>query len=137
MQQESPSPIRKRKDNDEKSSSEKNKTPKSSVTFLNAKPSLKKPDYQIEPSSWIRKEITTSMLECLLVSSIFSLLDHFSLLLFNYIDALSHCLFYDIMYRPYTSESYIFYILLPSIYNPSFIHIPEASLHKLESGSFQ
>ncbi|RCV33089.1 hypothetical protein SETIT_7G054700v2 [Setaria italica] len=71
MQQESPSPIRKRKDNDEKSSSEKNKRPKSSVTSLNAKPSLKKPDYQIEPSSWIRKEINnTYMLERFLPLSI-------------------------------------------------------------------
>ncbi|CAN6275495.1 unnamed protein product [Urochloa humidicola] len=62
MQQESSSPIRKRKGSDEKSSSEKNKRPKGSLTSLNTKRSLNKPDYQIGPSSWIRKEINTYML---------------------------------------------------------------------------
>ncbi|PVH35102.1 hypothetical protein PAHAL_7G106000 [Panicum hallii] len=70
MQQESLSPIRKRKNNDEKSSSKENKRPKSSVTYLNTKLPLKKPDYQIGPSSWIRKEINTYALECLLPLSI-------------------------------------------------------------------
>jgi hypothetical protein len=84
MQQESLSPIRKRKNNDEKSSSKENKRPKSSVTYLNTKLPLKKPDYQIGPSSWIRKEINTYALECLLVSSIFALLERpLSFLLFN------------------------------------------------------
>ncbi|RLM75615.1 hypothetical protein C2845_PM15G04540 [Panicum miliaceum] len=67
MQQESLSPIMKRKNHDEKSSSEENKRPKGSVTYLNTKLPLKKPDYQIGPSSWIRKEINTYALECLLV----------------------------------------------------------------------
>ncbi|RLM64720.1 putative B3 domain-containing protein [Panicum miliaceum] len=70
MQQESLSPIRKRKNNDEKSSSKENKRPKSSVTYLNTKLPLKKPDYQIGPSSWIRKEINTYALKCLLPLSI-------------------------------------------------------------------
>ncbi|CAO2045752.1 unnamed protein product [Urochloa humidicola] len=63
VQRESPSPIRKRKGNDEKSSSEKNKRPKGSLTSLNTNPSLNKPDYQIGPSSWTRKEISTYALE--------------------------------------------------------------------------
>jgi hypothetical protein len=46
-------------------------------------------------------------------------------LLFYYIDALSHCFFfYDVIHRPYTLESYIFLILLPSIYHPSFYPHP-------------
>jgi hypothetical protein len=69
-QQETPSPIRKRRSNDEKLSSEGNKRPKSSGTF----PSLKEP-YQIGTSSWIRKKINTYALERLLVSSDFGLLD--------------------------------------------------------------
>ncbi|KAF8688194.1 hypothetical protein HU200_042429 [Digitaria exilis] len=60
MQQESTPPIRKRKS---KSSSEENKRQKSSVTSLNRKLSQKKPDYQIGPSCWIRKEISTYALE--------------------------------------------------------------------------
>ena len=32
--------------------------------------------------------------------------------------------FYDVIHRPYTSESYIFLILLPSIYHPSFYPHP-------------
>jgi len=67
--QETP-PIRKRKSNDESSSIEENKRPKSSVTY----PSLKEP-YQIGTSSWIRKKINTYALERLLVSSDFGLLD--------------------------------------------------------------
>ncbi|CAN6244277.1 unnamed protein product [Urochloa humidicola] len=63
MQQESPSAIRKRKGNDEKSSSEKIKRLKGSLTSLSTKLSLNKPDYQIGPSSWIRKEINTYVLE--------------------------------------------------------------------------
>ena len=68
MQQESLSPTRKRKNNDEKSSSEENKRPKSSVTYLSPKLPPKNPDYQIGPSSWIRKEIHTYALERLLVN---------------------------------------------------------------------
>nr|CAB3484192.1 unnamed protein product [Digitaria exilis] len=67
MQQESTPPIRKRKS---KSSSEENERQKSSVTSLNRKPSQKKPDYQIGPSCWIRKEISTYTLENLLSLSI-------------------------------------------------------------------
>jgi hypothetical protein len=66
-QQETPSPTRKRRSNDEKLSSEGNKRPKSSGT-------LKEP-YQIGTSSWIRKKINTYALERLLVSSDFGLLD--------------------------------------------------------------
>ncbi|CAL5028132.1 unnamed protein product [Urochloa decumbens] len=66
IQQESLSSIRKRKSNDEKSSSEENKRPKCSGTSLNTKLSPKKPDYQIGPSSWIRKEINTYALKRLL-----------------------------------------------------------------------
>ena len=84
MQQEPLSPTRKRKNNDEKSSSEENKRPKSSVTYLSPKLPPKNPDYQIGPSSWIRKEIHTYALERLLVSSIFALLQCLlSFLLFN------------------------------------------------------
>lgn len=43
---------------------------------------------------------------------------------FYYIDALSHCLFYDVIHRPYIWESYIFLILLPSIYHPFFYPHP-------------
>jgi hypothetical protein len=32
--------------------------------------------------------------------------------------------FYDVIHRPYTLESYIFLILLPSIYHPSFYPHP-------------
>lgn len=71
-QQESPSPIRKRKSNNEKASSKDNKRLKTSLTCLN-----KKPDYQIGPSSWIRKEIETYTLEKNnLVSSTFVVLEH-------------------------------------------------------------
>jgi hypothetical protein len=93
------------------------------------------------------KEINTCALVKFLVSSISSLLDHhlslllinnYTILLFNYVDGLSHCLFYDIMCTSYTSESYIFYVL-HSIYNPSIIYIPIplVSLNKLEYDTFQ
>ncbi|XP_066347382.1 putative B3 domain-containing protein Os04g0346900 [Miscanthus floridulus] len=65
-QQETHSPIRKRKSNDEKSSSEENKRPKSSVTSPTLK--LKEP-YQIGTTSWIRKKINTYALERLLTLS--------------------------------------------------------------------
>ncbi|OEL33997.1 putative B3 domain-containing protein [Dichanthelium oligosanthes] len=70
IEQESPSPIRKLKSNDEKPSSEENERPKSSLTSLNRKPPRKKPDYQIGPPSWIRKEINTYVLRRLLSLSI-------------------------------------------------------------------
>lgn len=72
VQQESISPIRKRKS---KSSSEENKRQKNSVTSLSRKPSLKKPDYQIGPPCWIRREISTCALLKYLVSSTFGLLE--------------------------------------------------------------
>jgi hypothetical protein len=86
--QETP-PIRKRKSNDERSSIEENKRPKSSVTY----PSLKEP-YQIGTSSWIRKKISTYALESHLVSSAFSLFEcllsfcYFIILMLYYIASL-------------------------------------------------
>ncbi|WVZ84960.1 hypothetical protein U9M48_031926, partial [Paspalum notatum var. saurae] len=70
MQQKSHSPFRKRKSNNEKLSSKGNKRRKSPLTSLNKKLSLKGPDYQIGPPSWIRKEINTYALEKLLALSI-------------------------------------------------------------------
>ncbi|CAN6270598.1 unnamed protein product [Urochloa humidicola] len=75
QQQSSDSSFRKRKSNDDKSSNEENKRPKSSGTSLNTKLSLKKPDYHIGPSSWIRKEISNCEHKRYLVSSVFSLLE--------------------------------------------------------------
>ncbi|KAG0525068.1 hypothetical protein BDA96_06G023700 [Sorghum bicolor] len=61
--QETHSSIRKRKSNDNKSSSEENKRPKSSVTS----PSLKLQEpYQMGTTSWIKKKINTYALERLL-----------------------------------------------------------------------
>jgi hypothetical protein len=99
--QETHSSIRKRKSNDNKSSSEENKRPKSSVTS----PSLKLQEpYQMGTTSWIKKKINTYALERLLVSSAFGLLEcilYFCY--FFYFDALLHCLFYHTIISVTTS----------------------------------
>ncbi|KAL6878469.1 hypothetical protein ACP4OV_012639 [Aristida adscensionis] len=66
-QQESSSPIGKRKEDNEMSSSEEKKRQKSSMTYLNKASSQKGPDYQIGPRPWIKKEISTYALKRLLL----------------------------------------------------------------------
>ncbi|KAL6660400.1 hypothetical protein ACP70R_001946 [Stipagrostis hirtigluma subsp. patula] len=61
-QQESP-PIGKRKSNNEAPSWEGKKRQKSSMTCLNKASPRKGHNYQIEPLSWIKKEISTSVLD--------------------------------------------------------------------------
>ena len=108
--QETPSPIRKHKSNDERSSSEENKRPKSSVTY----PSLKEP-YQIGTSSWIRKKISTYALESHLVSSAFALFECL----------LSFC--YFIILMPYYIASlltqFIYQMPQYSIYFTTYSHV--------------
>lgn len=67
---ESPFCIKKRKMDDERARYEEVKRPKNSKTYLNKASSQNGPNYQIGPSSWIKKEITTYMLKRLLVSTI-------------------------------------------------------------------
>ncbi|XP_062185930.1 putative B3 domain-containing protein Os04g0347400 [Phragmites australis] len=62
-QHEAPSPSRKRKSDNKKSSIEEKKRSKSSTFSPNKVLSPKKTDYQTGPASWIRKEINTYALE--------------------------------------------------------------------------
>ncbi|KAK3143084.1 hypothetical protein QOZ80_4BG0358050 [Eleusine coracana subsp. coracana] len=69
-QSESPSSIRKRKGDDERSSREENSRLTSCTESLNKTSAQKQPDYQIGPPSWIKKEMTTHMLEQILSLSV-------------------------------------------------------------------
>ncbi|KAL6851441.1 hypothetical protein ACP4OV_020374 [Aristida adscensionis] len=62
-QQESSSPIGKRKVDNEMSCSQEKKRQKSSMTYLNKASSQKGSHYQIGPRPWIKKEISTCALE--------------------------------------------------------------------------
>ncbi|OEL32375.1 putative B3 domain-containing protein, partial [Dichanthelium oligosanthes] len=66
VKQESPFRIKKRKVDNERESSEKEKRPKRSMTSVNKASSQNGPGYQIGPPSWIKKEVTAYMLEHLL-----------------------------------------------------------------------
>jgi hypothetical protein len=69
IKQESPSPIKKRKADNERASSDEEKRSKSSVTSLNNASPLNGLDYQIGPPAWVKKKITAYMLERLIVST--------------------------------------------------------------------
>ncbi|PVH35105.1 hypothetical protein PAHAL_7G106200 [Panicum hallii] len=66
IKQESPSPIKKRKADNERASSDEEKRSKSSVTSLNNASPLNGLDYQIGPPAWVKKKITAYMLERLI-----------------------------------------------------------------------
>lgn len=74
QQPKSPSPARKRKRIDERQSYEENRSIKSCTISVNKGSARKELDYQIGPPSWIKKEITTYMLQNILVSTTFSLI---------------------------------------------------------------
>ncbi|CAN6234642.1 unnamed protein product [Urochloa humidicola] len=64
--QESPFRIKKRKVDDERASFTEEKKPKVTVESLNKVSSQNRPEYQIGPPSWIKKEVTAYMLQRLL-----------------------------------------------------------------------